>query len=308
MYRGYGIHHVGMGVRSLEMMKRFYQEILEFKKVFAEFPEEEHDMDEVFRMAHVRFRGIMLQQHAGGAILELIQMSNPVPRPIRNEPRYGDIGVAKITIEVSDVQEFYSKFRDRVNFQTVPKTTMIPEWGNYHFVYGKDPEQNLIEFSSGLKTKGGDRFGSICWAGVSVTDLERSRAFYQEYLGFDRVLVNPHDSFSGLVDELSGGSETQVRSCLLSNSQGGEMLELVEVSRPRGRSIPFCAYWGDFGYLEIALLCDDIHGMGRYFEKEGLEFLARPTLALDEPDYQGWYLYLRDPDGIPVEIISMVLK
>jgi len=308
MYRGSGIHHVGIGVENLEAMKTFYQGALEFNRVFVEFPEEEHNMDEMFRMPYVKFSGIMFQQEAGGVTVELIQMANPVPRPIRKDFRYGDIGVAKITTAVSDVEQLHRELKDKVNFCAEPKSTAIPGWGDYHFVYGRDPEGNLIEFISSPELPVENKFGGARWIGVSVTDLERSRAFYQKYLGFDTVVINPHDSFSGLVDEVSVGSGTQVRSCVISNSKGGEMLELFEVLKPRGRSIPLSTYWGDFGYLEIAIQCDDIHEMGSYFEKEGMEFLARPTLALDEPDYEGWYLYIKDPDGIPVEVISLVPK
>lgn len=308
MYRGIGTHHVGIGVNNLEAMKSFYHETLGFNKVFAEFPEKEHDMDEVFRMAHVKFKGIMLSQEAGGVIVELIQMVNPISRPIRNDFRYGDIGVAKIAITVSDVMQLYRKLKGKVNFCAEPRLITIPGWGGYHFAYCRDLEGNLIEFISGPKIKVETRFGGTRWIGVSVTDLERSRAFYQKYLGFDNVVIEPHDSFSGLVDEISGGNKTQVSSCVLANTRGGEMLELFEVLKPRGRSIPFSTYWGDIGYLETAIQCDDIYEMRKYYQQEGLELLSRPTLALDEPEYQGWYLYIRDPDGIPVEVISLVPK
>ncbi|MBW1999147.1 MAG: VOC family protein [Deltaproteobacteria bacterium] len=308
MYKGSGVHHVGMGVRDYERMTSFYGETLAFKKVFAEFPEEEQEMNEVFRMPHVKFKGIMFQQKAGGVVLELIRMTNPVPKPIRRETRYGDIGVAKITISVSDVETFYSEMRERINFCAVPKSTTVPGGADYHFLYAKDPEGNFIEFVSSPKTEMQNGFGGTLWIGVSVSDLDRSMSFYQQYLGFDSVVLSPHDSFSGLVDEISHGDRTEVRSCLLSNSKGGEKLELFEVQNPRGRSIPFSSYWGDFGYLEVALLCSDIHEMGKYFEEKGIEFVARPTLALDEPDFEGWYLYLRDPDGILVEVISMISK
>ena len=45
---------------------------------------------------------------------------------------------------------------------------------------------------------------------------------------------------------------------MLRNGNGLYLLELYEVSVPRGRSIPLHALWGDHGYLEICHLCDDI--------------------------------------------------
>lgn len=308
MYKGLGVHHVGMGVDNYDLIKQFYGETLQFTKVFSEFPEEEHDMDEVFRMPHVTFKGIMFQQERGGVVVECIRMSNPAPRPIRRETRYGDIGVAKLTLAVSDVRRFWMEMKGKIHFCSDPKSVNLPGCGEYHFVYAKDPEGNFFELASSHKFNVKGLFGGVPWVGVSVSDLERSKAFYQRYLGFDTVIVSPHDRFTGLLDEILATQKTRVTSCVLSNSRGGGMLELIQMSDPSGRSIPFSSYWGDFGYLEVALLCDEIHEMGKYFLDEGLEFAARPTLALDEADFQGWYLYLKDPDGIFVEVISMIPK
>lgn len=285
MYKGLGVHHVGMGVDDYDLIKQFYSETLRFTEVFSDFPEEEHDMDEVFRMPHVTFKGIMLQQEGGGVVSELIRMSNPVPRAIRRETRYGDIGVAKLTLAVSDVRQLCSDMKGTIDFCSDPKSVNLPGWSEYHFVYAKDPEGNLFELASSSKFNVAGLFGGVPWVGVSVSDLERSKAFYRRYLGFDTVIVAPHDSFTGQVGEISGSKNTRVKSCVLSNSRGGEMLELFEVSNPSGRSMPFSSYWGDFGYLEVALVCDDIHEMGNYFQDEGLEFVAKPTPPPQPPTF-----------------------
>jgi catechol 2,3-dioxygenase-like lactoylglutathione lyase family enzyme len=140
-----------------------------------------------------------------------------------------------------------------------------------------------------------------------VTDLERSVAFYQKYVDFDTVVVEPHEAFSGLVSEVSGSKDTQVRSCLLANSNGFHMLELYEVSKPRGRSIPFQVIWGDYGYLECCCVCTDVLTLARNFLSEGLELISNPTpIDLHEEGLQGtaWFIYVRDPDGIPVEVVE----
>jgi len=307
MYKGTGVHHVAIGVKSLETMKSFYQGVLEFTDVFGEFPETDHEaMNEVLRMSPVVFKGIMFNQGAGGVSVELIKMTNPVPRAIRKDFRYGDIGVAKITVAVSDVECLYGDFKGRIDFCSEPKLVAIPGWGDYRFVYCRDPEGNLIEFLSGVNLPVPNRFGGARWIGISVTDLQRSKPFYQQYFGLDRVVIESHEGFSGLVDEISGGSHTRVRSCVLANSKGGGMLELFEVLEPRGRSIPFAANWGDFGYLQVCFYCDNIHEMAAYFEKEGMEFLTRiKTIDDGRPEHAGSFIYFRDPDGIPVE--TMVL-
>jgi catechol 2,3-dioxygenase-like lactoylglutathione lyase family enzyme len=305
MYKGSGVHHVGIGVNNYELMKHFYHDTLGFTKVFTEFPEEEHDMSEVFRMPQVVFKGIMFQQEGGGVISELVRMKNPKPRPMRRESLYGDIGVSKQTFAVSDVRQFYGKMKGAIHFCSEPKSVRIPELGEYSFVYARDPEGNLFELASSAIFTASELVGGVPSIGVSVSDLERSKSFYQKYLGFDKILVAPHDCFSGLVEEISGTPNTRVKSCVLSNSKGGGMLELIQVSNPSGRSLPFFSFWGDFGYMEVALECDEIQAIGNYFHAEGLEVVARPTL-IEEAEFQGWYLYLRDPDGIFVELVSSV--
>ena len=303
MYKISGVHHVAIGVASLEKMKAFYQGVLACSKVFAEFPQVEHEaMSELLRTSGIVFSAILCSQEAGGIIFELAQMATPAPRAIRRDFRYGDIGVAKTTIAVSDLERFYGEQKGRINFLSRPKSVKIPKWGSYNFVYGKDPEGNLIELASGDSLPARNGFGGARWVGVSVTDLERSMSFYRKHFRLDKVIIDVHESFSGLVDEVSGGHRTGVLSCLLANSQGDGMVELFEVTRPRGRSIPFATRWGDFGYLQLCFNCDNVEEMAAYCEKEGLDFLTHLKVFNDER--AGAFIYVRDPDGIPVEFLD----
>ena len=107
---------------------------------------------------------------------------------------------------------------------------------------------------------------------------------------------------------LAGSNETRVRSSLLASSRGGGMLEIYELLKPRGRSIPFNTHWGDFGYLEVAVMCDNIHDAGRYYDETGADWLHRPCLAVDTGTEELWFLYVTDPDGIPIEVVSAMKK
>ncbi len=303
MGKALAVHHVAIGVKDLRAMQPFYQGVLEFNRVFVETAHKEHKhMREVLRMSNTMHSMIMFNQEAGGILVELVRMTNPVPRAIRKDFRYGDIGVTKTTIAVSDLDQLCKELEGRVNFCSKPKSVEIPGWGDYHFLYCRDPEGNLIEFASGKNFSVSSRFGGVRWVGVSVTDLKRSMSFYQKHLGFDTIVMDSHERFSGLVDEISGAKGTKVRSCLLASGRGEGMIELFEVLEPRGRSIPFSTSWGDFGYLQVCLFCDDIRERAAYCEKEGMEFLSGVQFVHDK--HGGAFFYFRDPDGIPIEFLA----
>jgi catechol 2,3-dioxygenase-like lactoylglutathione lyase family enzyme len=303
-----GVHHVGLGVRDLETMKSFYRDVMGFSEVFAEFDYSEQEiMREVARSSRVVFAGAILQQKAGGILLELIRMREPVPRPIHNGPRYGDIGVAKVVIAVSDVDRICKELHGKAHLCSEPKRAMIPEWGEYRFVYCKDPEGNLVELAEYADGEIEEDFGGARSIGIAVTDLERSAPFYKHLLGLEKTVITAHTAFSGLVDEVTGGRGAEVRSCLLSvTGKWDEAVELFEVIRPRGRSVPFSTLWGDFGYLQVAFNCQDIKSMVARGTEAGMEFLCSPKVMEGGiPDHPGEFVYGKDPDGIPFEFLHL---
>jgi len=306
VYSGYGVHHVAIGVNDFDRMKTFFTDVLQFTNVFVDFPEAEYPaLTEVVRQPNPLYRAILFNHASGGGIItELVRMKRPVPRAMRKDFRYGDVGVAKLTIAVPDVERLYRELSGKVGFYSAPKSADLPGHGEYRFVYCRDPEGNLIEFASGAFMTEERTFGGVRSVGIGVSDLDRSARFYRRYGGFDRTIVDVHDGFSGLVAEVSAGTHTQVRSCLLGNSEAEGLVELFEVSQPRGRSIPFGVAWGDFGYLQVCLngrQGDDVFRMAACFAEEGMEFISGPQLMGDER--QGAFFYGKDPDGIPVEFL-----
>lgn len=299
MYKGLGVHHVGIGVEKLDEVKQFYRDILGFNNTFIEFGDSPQEMmQSVVGNRPVAFAMVMFNQDPDGVLAEIVQMSSPVPRAIRRDFRYGDIGVAKVTMFVRDVDTAYEELKDRVKFCSEPKSAAIPGWGDYRFVYCKDPGGNLIEFTFGGNRQVKNEFCDFRSVGISVTDLARSIDFYRNRLGFDTVVIRTHDRFSGLVDEVSGSVKTEVRSCVLANSRGGGMVELFEVTRPRGRSIPFGTVWGDFGYLQTCLYCENIAEIVPAYLVQGIEPVSDFVVNQDAS-----FIYLKDPDGIPVELL-----
>ena len=304
----FGIDHVGIGVNNMDSMKQFYQNVLGFTEIFGEMPEGDHKpIHDLLRMCPTIHSAIQVNQKYGGIAVALFHHVYPNPRPIRKDRRYGDIGVSKITIAVSDLNRFYKESQGKLNFCNEICRIAIPGWGNHIFVYARDPEGNFIEFIEDKTLPSQQIFGGIRWLGISVTDIERSVDFYKKYLGFDKTVIDIHESFSGNIDEVCMNSQTKVRSCLLSNSNGNGMIELSEFLKPRGRSIPFCTNWGDFGYLQLCLLGDNIRDIEKRFINADMDLMLPPQMVdEDDPENAGLaFLYTRDPDGIPVEVMTL---
>lgn len=308
-----GVHHVGFGVRNIAANRKFYQETLEFTDFVEEVEESFNSMADTFRNSQHSFRGFLVCQEAGGITIEVIAKQYPTPRSIHKKPLLGDIGVNKMTIAVQDVNKFYKEYQDRITFCGKPRSVSLPKLGDYEFVFGRDPEGNIIEFAAqaGAKAENG-MFGGVLSLGLSVTDIERSKAWYMEYCDFD-VIVDEHDKFSGMADEISESKGVLIKTCLLDSSKRemGGMLELYEVSNPKGRSIPFGTEWGDYGYMEICMYHPgNIHDLAKFYMDQGLDIVQRPTHFGDDEtgSIEYWFTYVRDPDGIFVESVGMHAK
>jgi catechol 2,3-dioxygenase-like lactoylglutathione lyase family enzyme len=269
-----GIDHVGLGVRDMKRMTSFYADVFGLE-IVASIPEGDHPaIRGLLRSPTAVHSSCLLASRAGGLTLALFQQVDPPPRPIRSDHRYGDIGVAKLRFFVADL---------------------------HGFSYVSDPEGNLIELSNAPKPPSGA--GPVLSSvGVAVTDLDRSLAFYRDVLGLDTMLQTPNEHFSGLLDEVTGHPGATARSCVLGSSKGRGVLELVEVTKPRGRSIPFGTQWGDFGYLQLCLYATTGERLTAQVAAERLDVIL-PLQTVDDPDFPAQFMYLRDPDGIPVEVL-----
>jgi catechol 2,3-dioxygenase-like lactoylglutathione lyase family enzyme len=309
-----GIFHVGFGVRDLEVSRKFYQETMGFTEMVECFDQVNDTMADTFRNTHHVLSGYMFHHRTGGLTLEPIQLQCPTPRAIFTMPQLGDIGPNKVTFAVSNVEKFVTEYQEKVKFLGEPQSVTLPGFGEYTFVFGRDPDNNILEFASwdgATVDQGGT--GGIRILGLAVTEMERSKAFYQKHCDMD-VVVSEHDRFSGLVSAVSGSPDTRVKSCLLDCGKGSRspfgtaMLELYEVSSPRGRSIPFGTQWGDFGFMETSTVAlGSMYQLAQYYEKEGIEIVQRPTTAVvnKEEGVEYWFMYVRDPDGNFVETVGI---
>jgi catechol 2,3-dioxygenase-like lactoylglutathione lyase family enzyme len=144
---------------------------------------------------------------------------------------------------------------------------------------------------------------------IGVSDLKRSLPFYQEVLGFKKKLfdITWKDSAMGQVI----GRSVKIRSVLLANDIGGGAIKLVQLFADyeghighKARPIPSDRRWGDAGHLEVAVEAGDIERTYRELKGKNVEFLLSPQHWYIPGTLEGRYFYLKDPDGVLVEVID----
>ena len=135
-----GIHHVGIHVRDLDRMIRFYQDAFGFEVVGEPFSWANNDtLDQIIDVPGSAARGAMMR--AGNCHIELFQFSAPEPESTRPLRPY-DKGYTHFCIDVTDIEEEYKRLT------ALGMTFGHPEpidMGHVKTIYGRDPEGNVIE-------------------------------------------------------------------------------------------------------------------------------------------------------------------
>jgi catechol 2,3-dioxygenase-like lactoylglutathione lyase family enzyme len=134
--------------------------------------------------------------------------------------------------------------------------------------------------------------------GFSVSNLERSLAFYVDLLGCQ--VLWQREITPGWFQEV-----VAVPGCLVKRAQlripGSEhVLELMEYATPRGVAVD--SQPNNPGVPHLCLLVDDLGVTHQELQARGVRFRSPPVPITDGAGAGGQALYLIDPDGIIVEL------
>ena len=133
----------------------------------------------------------------------------------------------------------------------------------------------------------------------TVSDLDRSVAFFTEALGFALLHRGPRDP--AMIGRVVGVPGADIEVAYVQGP--GHRLELIEYKAPadRGRveSRP-C----DAGFAHVAFDVDDIDAALAAAAAHGVTPLSEPQDLRTGPNAGGRVVYTRDPDGVTVEFIQ----
>jgi len=136
----------------------------------------------------------------------------------------------------------------------------------------------------------------------SVSDLTRTVAFYHDLLGFEILLERPRITAKYFRD-IIGFPDAEIRGAVLRIPGTDHRLELFEYLTPRG--IPQNLVPNNPGSSHVAYYVDDLRAMYAKLKEAGAAFISAGPIYMDEgPNTGGWALYMKDPDGIVIELFQ----
>lgn len=138
----------------------------------------------------------------------------------------------------------------------------------------------------------------------TVAKLESSLEFFRDRLGLEVVFTREvRDAYFGDIVGLPGCA---VKAALLRIPNSAHHVELFEYLTPTGQA--HTPRPCDPGSAHLSLLVDDLPGLYERLRGQGVDFAGPPVQITHGPNRGGYGVYLRDPNGVLVEMFQAPAK
>lgn len=137
--------------------------------------------------------------------------------------------------------------------------------------------------------------------GYTVSDLDRSVAFYRDLLGCEVVATQEKEG--GYLAAIVGYHDAHVRMAHLRVPGGEHVIELFEYLSPAGDHADVEPR--NVGASHLCFIVADLPALYHSLLRDGVTSFVSPPVEVDTGMNRGGLaLYLRDPDGITVELFQ----
>lgn len=137
--------------------------------------------------------------------------------------------------------------------------------------------------------------------GYTVSDLDRSLAFYRDVLGCEVIATQEKEG--GYLAAIVGYPDAHVRMAHLRVPGSEHVIELFEYISPAGGTADVAPR--NVGASHLCFIVTDLRMMYEQLVEQGVTSFVSPPVEVDTGINRGGLgLYLRDPDGITVEIFQ----
>ena len=136
--------------------------------------------------------------------------------------------------------------------------------------------------------------------GITVSNLQRSVAFWRDVLGFE--LSHTAHQKGELAQEITGVEGAELKLAVL-RAPGDHKIELLEYLAPADRAranLRPC----EVGFVHIALLVDDLDVVLERIATSGWKAAGKPQRLQSGPNAGKRVAYVRDPDGTTIELME----
>ena len=136
--------------------------------------------------------------------------------------------------------------------------------------------------------------------GITVSNLERSLAFWRDVLGFE--FSHTAHQKGELAQEITGVEGAEINLAVL-KTPGGHKIELLEYLAPADRkhtTLRPC----DVGCVHIALVVNDLDAVLERIAASGWKAAGEPQTLTKGPNAGKRVVYVRDPDGTTIELMQ----
>jgi glyoxylase I family protein len=135
--------------------------------------------------------------------------------------------------------------------------------------------------------------------GITVSNLERSLAFWRDVLGFE--LSHRAHHTRELASEVTGVPGAEISIAVLKGY--GHKIELLEYLAPEDRkhvNVKPC----DVGSVHVALSVDNLDAVLNVIAASGWKTAGKPQTLKTGPNAGKRVVYVRDPDGTTIEFMQ----
>lgn len=162
------------------------------------------------------------------------------------------------------------------------------------------PATPAVPLSTEPVKGGGPALLGFHHSSFTVRDVERSLAFYRDLLGLTVVAdMQPEADYPARVTGFTG---ERFRIVYLQLGSAGHILELIQYKVHPGEPLPLAT--NRAGCAHICFLVDDLRALHSRLTAQGAQFVSEPVPITQGVNRGGFAVYLRDPDGITIELLQ----
>lgn len=141
--------------------------------------------------------------------------------------------------------------------------------------------------------------------GITVSNLERSLAFWRDVLGFE--FSHEAHQTGERVEQITGVKGGELKLAVL-KTPTGHKIELLEYLAPPDRKKDVDLRPCDVGHVHVALIVDDLDAVLKKISESGWKACGQPQALTHGPNAGKRVVYVRDPDGTTIEFMQMPPK